>query len=67
VSCNDGKECTEDRCSGGACYHSNLTGPCSDDQNPCTNDVCSAGVCTHPVLYPNLGSMPFLVEIPNGS
>jgi hypothetical protein len=45
--CDDGNDCTEDKCSGAeGCTNTNLeTGSC-DDNNPCTvADHCEAGAC----------------------
>ncbi len=45
-SCDDGKSCTTDTCSAqNDCQHSNVTGPCTDN-NVCTiSDFCSNGAC----------------------
>ena len=42
---DDGDECTDDYCSGGACLHPDNNAPCDDD-NMCTeNDACLNGSC----------------------
>ena len=51
TSCtDDGLECTNDICTGGACTHPNKTDgiSCTDDGFVCTNDVCGSGLCIHP-------------------
>lgn len=49
LTCDDGKECTNDSCSTATgCVFTNRTGTCTDDGNECTNDVCGGGLCTHP-------------------
>ena len=49
VDCDDGKECTTDRCEseGGGCVNEPRTGESCDDGDPCTDDdVCtSEGLC----------------------
>jgi hypothetical protein len=43
--CDDGNECTRDRCDPvTGCHHD--AGGC-DDANPCTSDTCTAGRCVH--------------------
>lgn len=47
-ACDDGNPCTEDRCEGGECVHSPLSGTPCDDGEFCNGvDECDAGVCVH--------------------
>jgi photosystem II stability/assembly factor-like uncharacterized protein len=48
--CDDGNECTEDRCSGGTCIHEPID---CDDDNECTGDSCSGGTCVNAPLADN--------------
>lgn len=44
-SCDDGLDCTADRCDEGACVHEPRDGPC-DDGDVCTEgDRCEGGLC----------------------
>ncbi len=44
--CDDGRECTSDRCLGGVCQHTSLTGTRCNDGIACSvNDTCVAGEC----------------------
>jgi len=45
TECNDGKGCTTDTCSGGACVFTNNTDPCNDGNACTTGDTCTAGSC----------------------
>ena len=49
IYCDDGNDCTLDKCVNGACKTTALNGTPCDDGNPCTNDeVCSqlsGGIC----------------------
>jgi len=45
VTCNDGNDCTADRCDASlGCVSENITAPC-ETGNLCTNDSCQDGVC----------------------
>ena len=44
--CDDGDQCTEDKCDSGACANDDLTGTACYDANVCTlDDHCEAGEC----------------------
>ena len=47
--CDDNDKCTEDLCSGGACYFT----PLCDDNNECTEDLCSDGTCVNNPVVDN--------------
>lgn len=45
-SCDDGNDCTQDVCEGGACAYYQLTGAACEDDNLCTKgDTCVGGEC----------------------
>lgn len=45
TNCDDGNACTDDRCLGGACQHTNNDRPCEDGSLCTTDDVCAGGTC----------------------
>ncbi len=45
AGCDDGKPCTIDACTSGACANTTSSGPCEADGNPCSEDTCKDGVC----------------------
>ena len=58
AECNDGNDCTDDRCeTDGSCRGINNTAPCDDGLYCNGVDTCGCGVCTHagdPCTYPNV-------------
>ena len=60
-SCDDGKPCTVDTCSLGACQHLATSGAACDDGDPCTGPgTCDGGKC-------NVGSGYFGVQLGFGN
>ncbi len=47
--CDDGKPCTDDVCTGGACVSTANDATKPPDGLACTDDVCSGGVESHPL------------------